>query len=49
MKSRSRKAGLEMADALIEWVHLMYQKDTAKRILTALIKRLSERVEEFER
>ena len=47
--SRSSKAGLAMADALIEWIHLMYQKDTARRILTALIKRLSVRIKEFER
>ena len=36
-----------MADAVIEWAHLMYQKDTAKRVLNALIERLSERIREF--
>ena len=44
---RAKEAGYKMADALVEWVHLMYQRDTAKRVLNALIERLSERIEEF--
>lgn len=47
--SRSRKAGMDMADVLIEWIHLMYQKDTAKRLLSGLIARLIVKKGEFDR
>lgn len=45
--TRREKAGRQMADALIEWIHMMYQKETARGVLTALIKRLEERRGEF--
>jgi len=46
--TRGFKAGQKMADALIEFLHLMYQKQTAQRILSALINRLKDKKEEFE-
>jgi hypothetical protein len=45
--TRGSKAGREMVDALIGWVHLFYQKQTARRVLVAFIKRLKERCREF--
>ena len=45
--TRSQEAGYKMADALIEWVHLMYQHNTALHVIKALIERVSERIEEF--
>ena len=49
MLTRREKAGIQMADALIEFIHMMYQKDTAKSVLESLIKRLQERCCEFEK
>ena len=46
--TRGEKAGVKMADALVEWVHMMYQKATARRVLCALIERLSRRMGEFD-
>ena len=46
--TRGSKAGQKMADALIEFIHLMYQKQTAKRVLSVLIDRLKDRKGEFE-
>lgn len=46
--TRRRRAGEAMADSLIEWVHMMYQKQTARGLLAALIRRLTERSKEFE-
>lgn len=48
-KTRGEKAGKEMADALLEWLHLMYQKDTQIRVLQAMIDRLEERKSEMQR
>ncbi len=45
---RAENAGKDMAHALIEFIHLMYQKGTAKRVLSALIKQLQECYHEFE-
>ena len=45
---RANDAGVKMADAIIEFVHLMYQKETAKRVLSALISRLQNRLCEFD-
>ena len=39
--TRSEKAGKQMAENLIEWLHLMYQRDTQIRILDALVKKLT--------
>lgn len=40
--SRGADAGIQMADAILEWLNLMYQRQTRERVLTALIKRLDE-------
>ena len=47
MATRRQKAGIQMADALIEFIHMMYQKETATGVLTSLIERLQERKKEF--
>ncbi len=47
--TRGSKVGQKMADALIEFLHLMYQKQTAKRVLSALIDRLKNKKREFEK
>ena len=47
--TRREKVGRAMADALIDWLHMMYQKQTATAILRHLITRLTERRKEFER
>ena len=39
---RGSDAGHQMAEAILEWLELMYQRDTRQRVLDALIKRLSE-------
>jgi len=44
---RAENAGKAMADSLIEFVHLMYQKATANRVLLSLIVRLQDRIKEF--
>lgn len=36
-----------MADAIIEFVNLMYNRKTAKRVLGQLISRLADRIGEF--
>jgi len=46
--TRRTSAGIQMADSLIEFVHLMYQKQTAKGVLISLISRLQERKSEFD-
>jgi len=43
-----KKRGVKMADALIEWLHMMYNKATALRVLNALIGRLNDRKKDFE-
>ena len=45
--TRGSKAGQKMADALIEFIHLMYQKQTAERVLSTLINRLKDKKGEF--
>ena len=47
--TKREKVGIGMADSLMSWLHMMYQKDTARGVLLALIKRLQERVPEFDR
>jgi len=37
-----------MADALIEFIHMMYQKKTARGVLFALMFRLRDRLKEFD-
>ncbi len=46
--TRKENAGIQMADALIEFIHMMYNKQTAKGVLLALINRLTTRYLEFD-
>lgn len=48
-KCKSKEAGKIMADSIISFCHLMYQKDTATRVLQVLIDRLNNRKKEFKR
>lgn len=45
---RYQRVGEQMAHALIEWLHMMYQKKTASKVLGALINKLEEAKEIFE-
>jgi diphthamide synthase subunit DPH2 len=45
--TRRKRVGIQMADAIIEMVHLMYQTQTARVLLEAMIDRLRERIGEF--
>lgn len=45
--TRREKAGIQMADALIEFIHMMYNVNTAQGVLSALINRLQKRYLEF--
>ena len=47
-EGKAKSAATDMADALISFIHLFYQKSTAKRVLTALINQLEKRKGEFE-
>lgn len=47
--TKGARTGRDMADALIGFIHLMYQKDTACRVIDALIARIKKRRKEFER
>lgn len=44
---RKKEAGILMADALIEWCHMMYNHNTAKGVIETVVKRLQERVIEY--
>jgi len=46
--TKSGKAGYDRANSIINDVHLFYQKQTAKRYLEALMRRLQERIKEFD-
>lgn len=46
--TRRQKTGIQMADALIEFIHMMYNKNTAIGVLNALIIRLEIRRIEFQ-
>lgn len=45
--TKGYKAGRDMADAIISFIHLMYQKQTANRVLFSLTSRLKDREKEF--
>ncbi len=45
---RRAKVGFQMADAIIEMVHMMYQKQTARVLLGSMIARLRQRLKEFD-
>jgi len=45
--TRRVRTGQQTADALIEMIHMMYQKQTALGVLDALIGQLQKRREEF--
>ena len=47
-KTRGVIAGENHADSLIEFIHMMYNKNTSLRVLDALINRLCKRRREFE-
>lgn len=47
-EGRAERAGQATAEALIEMVHLMYQKNTARRFLSALIRALKAHQRDFE-
>jgi hypothetical protein len=44
---RKEKAGIMMADSLIEWAHMMYNHNTAKGVITSVIKQLQKRLGEY--
>ncbi len=46
--TRAHQAGTQMADSIIEMIHLMYQKRTAKHFITGIMRSLQERRNEFE-
>jgi len=46
--TRAAKTGIAMADAIIDFVHLMYQRNTARNLLDSLICHLQKRAMEFE-
>lgn len=48
-KVRGIQVGIDMADALIEMTEIMYNRDTQKRVLTAMRDRLSEFIETIPR
>ena len=45
--TRKEKAGIMMADSLIEWAHMMYNHNTAKGVITFVIKQLQKRLDEY--
>jgi len=45
--TRRQQAGIQMADALLEWCHMMYNHQTAKGVINSVIQRLEERVGEY--
>ena len=45
---RGEEAGKQMADSLIEFHHLFYNKPTARRVLFSLLERLKQRYREFD-
>lgn len=47
-ETRSYKAGQLMANAIIEFIHLMYQKNTASKVLLGLLNTFEMRKKEFE-
>lgn len=47
-KTRGARAGTAMGRVLVEWLNLMYNKNTALRVLRALINELSRGCKRFE-
>ena len=45
--NKSEKAGYDMANAIVQFIHLMYQKKTATRVIEAVIVQLQKRKSEF--
>ena len=45
--TRKEKAGIMMADSLIEWAHMMYNHNTAKGVIISVIKQLQKRLDEY--
>ena len=46
-KGRAEKAGIAVANSIVELFHMMYNKKTALRALNALIKSLGEKRKDF--
>lgn len=46
-KTRKEKAGKKMAEALLEWAHMMYNYRTARGVIQSLIFYLQEGLKEF--
>jgi len=46
--TRRQEAGIEMAESLMRWLHMMYNKKTARGVLQSLILRLKNRERDFE-
>ena len=47
--NKGEQAGHSMAKSIVRFLHLMYQKDTALRVLRALIKELEKQKKSFTR
>ena len=47
-KTRGVKAGIHMADSLLEWAHLMYNHKTARRVIKAMIMHLKDNVDNYQ-
>jgi len=45
--TRKEKAGVMMADSLIEWAHMMYNHNTAKGVIKSVINQLQKRLDEY--
>ncbi|MFA5022575.1 MAG: hypothetical protein WC508_05875 [Patescibacteria group bacterium] len=46
--TRGQAAGIKMGEATLEWLHMMYNQQTANRVLAALIERLQKGQSEFD-
>ena len=44
---RGEKAGIAMAEALLEFCHMMYNVNTSKRVIKAMINHLNKNLKEF--
>lgn len=46
--TRREKAGKMMADAICEFLHMMYNQSTARAVLRSIVAHLQKRLSEFE-
>ena len=47
--NRRTKAGIDLADSIIELCHIMYDKSRAKVVVRAIVDRLNERISEYDK